>query len=112
MNGTMNLIGCMCSFAVDPAVLVIFRWECGTDARLGAQARAHECVCTTPYWRIVCVALSMFLCTCNQVRDLFNPKAGELKIRNDPKKGFYVEKLTRNAVANVSSINKVSVLPC
>ena len=45
-----------------------------------------------------------------QVRDLFNPKAGELRIRNDPKQGFYVEKLTRNAVANISSINKVSLL--
>jgi hypothetical protein len=43
----------------------------------------------------------------SQVRDLFNPKLGELKIRNDPKRGFFVENLTRNAVASVSSINKV-----
>ncbi len=42
-----------------------------------------------------------------QVKDLFNPTAGELKIRNDPKKGFYVEGLTKNAVADYESISKV-----
>jgi hypothetical protein len=43
-----------------------------------------------------------------KVKDLFNPGAGELKIRNDPKKGFFVEALTQNAVADYESVSKVS----
>lgn len=34
-----------------------------------------------------------------KVRDLFNPAAGDsLKIRNDPKKGFYIADLSKMAV--------------
>jgi hypothetical protein len=42
-----------------------------------------------------------------KTRDLFNPGSGELKIRNDPKKGFFVEALTQNAVGDYESIAKV-----
>lgn len=43
-----------------------------------------------------------------QIRDLFNPKAGDnLKIRNNPKTGFYVEKLTRSAVGNFKMVEQL-----
>ena len=53
------------------------------------------------------VEASMLEIYMEKIRDLFNPKAGDLKIRNDPKKGFYVESLTRNAVGNYASIDKL-----
>ena len=53
------------------------------------------------------VEASMLEIYMEKIRDLFDPKAGDLKIRNDPKKGFYVETLTRNAVANYASIDKL-----
>jgi len=53
------------------------------------------------------VTSSMLEIYMEKVRDLFNPHAGELKIRNDPKKGFFVEGLTQNAVADYESISKV-----
>lgn len=42
-----------------------------------------------------------------KVRDLFNPNAGYLKVRNHPKVGFYVEKLSKNAVATFEQVEKV-----
>jgi kinesin family protein 1 len=53
------------------------------------------------------VEASMLEIYMEKIRDLFDPKAADLKIRNDPKKGFYVETLTRNAVANYASIDKL-----
>lgn len=41
-----------------------------------------------------------------EVRDLFAPKAGALRVR-EGKSGFYVENLTRNAVADYDSISKL-----
>ncbi len=43
-----------------------------------------------------------------KVKDLLSPNSGELKVRNDVKKGFFVEKLTANAVGDYQSINRVS----
>jgi hypothetical protein len=43
-----------------------------------------------------------------QIRDLFNPTDGvDLKVRNHPKLGFYVQDLTRNAVSNYQQISDV-----
>jgi len=42
-----------------------------------------------------------------KTHDLFNPSTGDLKIRNDPKKGFFIEGLTQNAVGDYESISKV-----
>lgn len=43
-----------------------------------------------------------------QIRDLFNPTDGvDLKVRNHPKLGFYVQDLTRNAVSNYEQISDV-----
>ena len=43
-----------------------------------------------------------------QVRDLFNPSAGDnLAVREDKKIGFYVKDLTKNAVANYEQVEKV-----
>ena len=54
------------------------------------------------------VETSMLEIYMEKVRDLFNPKRGEnLKIRNNPKTGFYVEKLTRNAVADFTMVEKL-----
>jgi hypothetical protein len=41
------------------------------------------------------------------VRDLLAPGGGELRIRNDPKKGFFVEGLSANAVADYASISQL-----
>jgi len=54
--------------------------------------------------KVTCSMLEIYM---EKVKDLFNPSAGELKIRNDPKKGFFVEGLTQNAVADYESISKL-----
>lgn len=56
--------------------------------------------------KVTCSMLEIYM---EKIRDLFNPGAGELKIRNDPKKGFFVEGLTQNAVGDYESISKVSL---
>jgi kinesin family member 1 len=53
--------------------------------------------------KVTCSMMEIYM---EKTRDLFNPGAGELKIRNDPKKGFFVEGLTTNAVADYSSISQ------
>ena len=54
------------------------------------------------------VETSMLEIYMEKVRDLFNPKRGEnLKIRNDPKIGFYVQDLTKNAVADYRMVEKL-----
>ncbi len=55
--------------------------------------------------KVTCSMLEIYM---EKVKDLFNTGAGELKIRNNPKKGFYVENLTMNAVSDYKSINNVS----
>ncbi len=42
-----------------------------------------------------------------KVKDLLNPTAGELKVRNNPTRGFYVENLKRNAVSSFATIEKL-----
>lgn len=54
--------------------------------------------------KVTCSMLEIYM---EKTRDLFNTSAGELKIRNDPKKGFFVEGLTQNAVGDYDSISKV-----
>ena len=53
------------------------------------------------------VEASMLEIYMERIKDLFAPAAGELKVRHDPKKGFFVENLTRNAVADAASITKL-----
>ena len=53
------------------------------------------------------VEASMLEIYMEKVKDLFNPKAGELKVRLNPAKGFYVDNLTRNAVADFATISKL-----
>ena len=65
-------------------------------ARLAAQA-------SDPDWsaKVTCSMLEIYM---EKTRDLLNPSAGDLKVRNDVKKGFFVEGLTANAVADYASI--------
>lgn len=42
-----------------------------------------------------------------KIRDLFNPSAGELKVRLDPKIGFFVKDLTKNAVRDFATIERL-----
>lgn len=54
--------------------------------------------------KVTCSMLEIYM---EKTRDLFNPGPGDLKIRNDPKRGFFVEGLTQNAVGDYESIAKV-----
>ena len=54
---------------------------------------------------VTCSMLEIYM---EKVRDLFNPKDGsDLKVRNDPKKGFYVERLTASEVDNYEQIESL-----
>ena len=53
------------------------------------------------------VEASMLEIYMEKVKDLFAPHSGELKVRLNPAKGFYVDNLTRNAVADFATISKL-----
>ena len=53
------------------------------------------------------VEASMLEIYMEKVKDLFNPNSGDLKVRLNPAKGFYIENLTKNAVADYNSISKL-----
>lgn len=54
------------------------------------------------------VEASMLEIYMEKVRDLFNPKAGDdLKIRLNPKIGFYVENLSKNAVRDPKMVQRL-----
>jgi hypothetical protein len=50
------------------------------------------------------VESSMLEIYMEKIRDLFNPGEGDLKIRLDPKKGFFVQGLTKNTVGDYATI--------
>lgn len=53
------------------------------------------------------VEASMMEIYMEKVRDLFNPEAGVLKVRNHPDKGFYVEDLTQSVVTSFEQIDSL-----
>jgi len=53
------------------------------------------------------VEVSMLEIYMEKVKDLFNPGAGELKVRLNPAKGFYVDNLTKNAASSYKVVEKL-----
>ena len=53
------------------------------------------------------IEASMLEIYMEKVKDLFNPSAGELKVRLNPAKGFYIENLSKNAVGDFPTIEKL-----
>lgn len=53
------------------------------------------------------VEASMLEIYMEKVKDLFNPSSGDLKVRLNPAKGFYIDGITKNAVADYASISKL-----
>lgn len=54
--------------------------------------------------KVQCSMLEIYM---EKVRDLFNPTAGNLAVRMDPKVGFYVKDLTMSAVDSYIQISAV-----
>jgi kinesin family protein 1 len=56
--------------------------------------------------KVQCSMLEIYM---EKVRDLFNPAAGNLAVRMDPKIGFYVQDLTMSSVTSYEQISAVRV---
>ncbi len=59
--------------------------------------------------KVQCSMLEIYM---EKVRDLFNPSAGNLNVRMDPKIGFYVQDLTMSSVSTYAQISAVRACVC